>query len=235
VKKAQKKQKPPLHSAAIKKLTWQLVHFISVAAVGLGVFFLLIYPWITLQTAARFSAPKPAGFLFKPTLTPLTPSETTLVEPTPAPHSSSLSIPVPVTNKTFASYFSHSWDIPKSTADGSDFWLEVDLSSQTLFAYQGSTLLKSFKVSTGTSDFPTVPGSFKIYARYTYYTMRGPGYDLPDVPYSMFFYKGYSIHGTYWHHNFGTPMSHGCVNMETSAAAWLFDQTSIGTPVFVHI
>jgi lipoprotein-anchoring transpeptidase ErfK/SrfK len=110
----------------------------------------------------------------------------------------------------------------------------VDLSSQTLFAYQGDTLLKSFLVSTGTRNFPTVPGSFKIYAKSNYYTMRGPGYYLPDVPYSMFFYKGFSIHGTYWHHNFGTPMSHGCVNMETSAAAWLFARTSLGTPVFVH-
>ena len=108
------------------------------------------------------------------------------------------------------------------------------LSSQMLVAYQGSTMLKSFAVSTGTNNFPTVPGSFKIYAKYTYYTMRGPGYNLPNVPYTMFFYKGYSIHGTYWHHNFGTPMSHGCVNMETSAAAWLYDQTSIGTPVLVH-
>lgn len=234
MKKTQKKQKATLPPTAIKKPAWQAVVFICVASVALGIFFLLIYPQITLQAAARFSVPKPADVLVKPTLTPFTPSDSLLVEPTPASQSSSLAMPVPVSNKTFASYFSHSWDIPKSTVNGSDFWLEVDLSLQTLYAYQGNTLLKSFKVSTGTSDFPTAPGSFKIYAKYTSYTMRGPGYYLPDVPYSMFFYKGYSIHGTYWHHNFGTPMSHGCVNMETSAAAWLFEQTSMGTPVFVH-
>ena len=211
-----------------------MVLLISVVMVGLGIFFRLINPWLTLQSAAKFSVPKPEGILIKPSLIPTTAMETPLVEPTPAPLASSPSLPLAVSNKTFASYFSHSWDIPNLTGNGADFWLEVDLSLQTLFAYQGSALLKSFAVSTGTSSFPTVPGSFKIYAKYNYYTMRGPGYYLPDVPYSMFFYKGYSIHGTYWHHNFGTPMSHGCVNMETSAAAWLFGQTSIGTPVLVH-
>ena len=234
MKKPQKKQKHPLHPTINKKPAWQVVLFIAVGVIGLGVFFGFMYPWLTLQAAAKFSVPKPEGVLVKPSLTPATPLETPLVELTPAPLSSSPSLPLAVTNKTFASYFSHSWDIPKISGNGSDFWLEVDLSSQTLFAYQGSTLLKTFAVSTGTSKFPTVPGSFKIYAKYNYYTMRGPGYNLPDVPFSMFFYKGYSIHGTYWHHNFGTPMSHGCVNMETSAAAWLYDQTSIGTPVFVH-
>jgi len=69
---------------------------------------------------------------------------------------------------------------------------------------------------------------------YPAYTMIGPGYHLPDVPYSMFFYKGYSLHGTYWHSNFGTPMSHGCVNMVTSDAAWVYENASIGTYVFVH-
>ena len=234
MKKTQKKQESAPHPIAAKKPAWQAVIYICVASVALGIFFLLIYPRITLPAAAGFSVPKPTGVLVKPTLTPFTPSDSLIIEPTSAPQSSSPAMPVAINNKTYASYFSHSWDIPTSTVNGSDLWLEVDLSLQTLFAYQGSTLLKSFKVSTGTSDFPTMPGSFKIYAKYTSYTMRGPGYYLPDVPYSLFFYKGYSIHGTYWHHNFGTPMSHGCVNMETSAAAWLFEQASIGTPVFVH-
>jgi lipoprotein-anchoring transpeptidase ErfK/SrfK len=64
--------------------------------------------------------------------------------------------------------------------------------------------------------------------------MVGDGYYLPDVPYSMFFYKGYSLHGTYWHSNFGTPMSHGCVNMVTSDAAWVYENAPIGTYVYVH-
>ena len=44
----------------------------------------------------------------------------------------------------------------------------------------------------------------------------------------------YGIHGTYWHHNFGTPMSHGCVNMLTEDAGWLYDWASIGTVVYIR-
>jgi lipoprotein-anchoring transpeptidase ErfK/SrfK len=159
-------------------------------------------------------------------------TENAMIAPTPQPTATPDPLQ-PVTNKTYKAYFAHSWDIPLP-ANGADFWIEVDLSEQTLHAYQGNTLLKSFRISSGTSKYPTLPGEFKVFAKYTHYTMRGPGYYLPDVPYSLFFFKGYSIHGTYWHHNFGTPMSHGCVNMETSAAEWIFDQAQIGTPVFVH-
>jgi lipoprotein-anchoring transpeptidase ErfK/SrfK len=53
--------------------------------------------------------------------------------------------------------------------------------------------------------------------------MSGPGYYLPNVPYVMFFYKAYSLHGTYWHNNFGQPMSHGCVNLRTEDAQWLYE------------
>jgi lipoprotein-anchoring transpeptidase ErfK/SrfK len=64
--------------------------------------------------------------------------------------------------------------------------------------------------------------------------MAGPGYYLPNVPYTMYFYRGYAIHGTYWHHNFGTPMSHGCVNMYTPDAEWMFYFSSVGTLVNIH-
>lgn len=157
--------------------------------------------------------------------------------PTPTPNPSATPVspdpPQAVTNKTYASFFAHPWDIPLP-ASRADFWIEVDLSDQKLHAHQGSQLLKTFSISSGAGKNPTVPGEFKVYAKYTRYTMRGPGYYLPDVPYSLFFFKGYSIHGTYWHHNFGTPMSHGCVNMETSEAEWLYQQAQIGTRVFVH-
>jgi lipoprotein-anchoring transpeptidase ErfK/SrfK len=65
-------------------------------------------------------------------------------------------------------------------------------------------------------------------------TMRDFDYYLPDVPYSMYYSGDFSIHGTYWHHNFGTPMSHGCVNMDTSDAEWLYNWSSIGTLVNIH-
>jgi lipoprotein-anchoring transpeptidase ErfK/SrfK len=42
------------------------------------------------------------------------------------------------------------------------------------------------------------------------------------------------LHGTYWHQNFGFPMSHGCVNYTITDAAWLFDFASVGTVVYIH-
>ena len=64
--------------------------------------------------------------------------------------------------------------------------------------------------------------------------MSGPGYNLPNVPWTMYFHGGYAIHGTYWHNNFGRPMSHGCVNMKTPEAKILFQWAPKGTLVVVH-
>jgi lipoprotein-anchoring transpeptidase ErfK/SrfK len=69
---------------------------------------------------------------------------------------------------------------------------------------------------------------------YRYANMSGPGYFLPDVPYVMYFYKGYGLHGTYWHNNFGVPMSHGCINLTIADAGWIYDYATIGTVVNIH-
>jgi lipoprotein-anchoring transpeptidase ErfK/SrfK len=113
-------------------------------------------------------------------------------------------------------------------------WIDIDLSNQRIYAYQGKNLLNSFIVSTGTWQHPTVTGQYRIYVKYLYADMAGPGYYLPNVPYVMYFYKGYGIHGTYWHNNFGTPMSHGCVNLRTDDAGWVYNWSSIGTLVNIH-
>ncbi len=110
----------------------------------------------------------------------------------------------------------------------------VDLSDQMLYAYEGDTLVRSVLISSGRWPWPTVTGTFYVYLRYTSARMRGPGYDLANVPYVMYFYKGYGLHGTYWHNNFGTPMSHGCVNMPTPEAEWAFHWSDYGTPVIVQ-
>lgn len=113
-------------------------------------------------------------------------------------------------------------------------WIDVNLRAQRLTAYQGNTPVFSTLISGGLPATPTVVGRFKIYTKLRSTRMTGPGYDLPNVPYTMYFYKGYGIHGTYWHNNFGHPMSHGCVNMRTQDAAWLFNWASIGTTVVTH-
>ena len=122
---------------------------------------------------------------------------------------------------------------PSSVGSG-EKWIDVNLTTQTIHAMQGEQLLNSFLVSTGTWRTPTVTGIYRIYVKYRAASMSGPGYYLPNVPYVMYFFKDYGIHGTYWHSNFGTPMSHGCVNLSPNDAGWLFQFASVGTIVNVH-
>jgi lipoprotein-anchoring transpeptidase ErfK/SrfK len=152
-----------------------------------------------------------------PTITPtLPPTETPLPTYTPYPTDT----PIPFTPPTQVSYGEH--------------WIDVDLTNQMLYAYEGDVRVNSFVVSTGTWMTPTVTGQYKVYWKLRYKDMSGPGYFLPDVPYTMFFYQGYAIHGTYWHNNFGTPMSHGCVNMTIADAEWIYNFSEVGTLVNVH-
>lgn len=113
-------------------------------------------------------------------------------------------------------------------------WIDIKLVSQSLVAYEGQRPVYWATVSTGTARTPTVKGRFRIYGKLRSGTMAGPGYYLPNVPYIMNFYGGYAMHGTYWHNNFGWPMSHGCVNMRISDAQWVYNWAPVGTLVVVH-
>lgn len=113
-------------------------------------------------------------------------------------------------------------------------WIEVNIATQRLIAWEGPTAVYAIIISSGTDDHPTVPGSFAIQSKHRSARMRGEDYDVPDVPFTMYYYGGYAIHGAYWHHRFGTPMSHGCVNVAVNHAEWLYDWASVGTPVVVH-
>ena len=121
-----------------------------------------------------------------------------------------------------------------STEGKDERWIDVNLSEQRVYAYEGDTLVNSLLASTGLTNTPTVTGSFNIWIKVPIQDMFGPGYYLPDVPYVMYFYEDYGLHGTYWHNNFGAPMSRGCVNLTINDAAWLFDWASVGTVVNVH-
>lgn len=113
-------------------------------------------------------------------------------------------------------------------------WIEVNLSDQTLIAWQGDVAVMHTTISSGLPATPTVTGRFRIGTKYSSQRMTGPGYDLPGVPWVMYFYGGYAIHGAYWHTNFGSPMSHGCVNVEPGEAQLLYDWAPPGTEVYVH-
>jgi lipoprotein-anchoring transpeptidase ErfK/SrfK len=166
-------------------------------------------------------------YTFTPTNT-FTPSSTFTLTPTPTETFTPTLTPRPTSTPR---------PPPTSTPEVADYsgrWIEVNLSQQMLYAHKGDTTVASFLVSTGVSAFPTVTGRYYIYIKLLSTLMAGDGYYLPDVPYTMYFYKGYGIHGTYWHNNFGHPMSHGCVNMYTPDAKWMFNWASVGTMVVVH-
>ena len=108
----------------------------------------------------------------------------------------------------------------------------VDLTTQTLKAYQGDTLFMTALVSTGKWG-KTPTGEFTIWEKLRATKMSGGQgadyYYLPNVPFVMFFSndqvsagRGFSLHGAYWHNNFGHTMSHGCVNMRTIDAEKLY-------------
>jgi lipoprotein-anchoring transpeptidase ErfK/SrfK len=109
----------------------------------------------------------------------------------------------------------------------------VSVGEQRIYAYENGQLVHSHLTSTGRQVTPTVIGDYNIYVKYVADDMSGPDYFLPQVPYVMYFYQGYGIHGTYWHNSFGRPMSHGCVNLPVGEAEWFFNFASVGTPVRV--
>jgi lipoprotein-anchoring transpeptidase ErfK/SrfK len=113
-------------------------------------------------------------------------------------------------------------------------WIEINVSTQRLIAWEGRTPVYAIIVSTGTDDHPTLVGSFAVQSKHRTARMQGDDYDVPDVPFVMYYDGNYGIHGAYWHRSFGTPVSHGCVNVAVDHAEWLFNWATIGTPVIVH-
>jgi lipoprotein-anchoring transpeptidase ErfK/SrfK len=114
----------------------------------------------------------------------------------------------------------------------------VSISQQMLWAYKGDQVVLNSYVSTGRSGFDTPLGSFAVLSKLPSQTMEGviggEYYNVPDVPWVLYFTNsGHALHGTYWHNNFGTPMSHGCINLPIDVAAWLYDWAPLGTPVLV--
>lgn len=113
-------------------------------------------------------------------------------------------------------------------------WIEIDLTWQRLIAWEGRSQVHAVIVSTGKEETPTPTGVFSIYAKLPEAQMEGEDYNIPDVPYVMYYDGSYGIHGAYWHNDFGIPISHGCTNVAVDHAEWLYHWASVGTPVVVH-
>lgn len=120
------------------------------------------------------------------------------------------------------------------------FWVEVDLSKQKLYLWQGEKIIFSCLVSTGISRYPTPTSRFRVWGKFLYDDMTGGSrtagdfYFLPKVPYVVYFYKDFALHGTYWHQNFGQRMSHGCINLSIPDAKCLYQKLKIGDLVVVR-
>lgn len=137
----------------------------------------------------------------------------------------------PVTNEELAPI---SPDIPAR-----DKRIEISLDYQTLKAFERETLVREFKVSTGLPSTSLDPAAIPTDTPNGNHMVRskkpsvhmGDGtlrsdadaYELPGVPWVSYFeIRGYALHGTYWHNNFGITMSHGCVNMRSEDAKWVY-------------
>lgn len=112
----------------------------------------------------------------------------------------------------------------------------INLEKQQLSAFEGTNQVMQTFISSGKWN-PTPVGNFHVWTKLRATRMAGgegaDAYDLPNVPYVMYFYSDYGLHGAYWHNNFGHKMSHGCVNMRIVDARDLFNWAEIGTPVSV--
>jgi hypothetical protein len=114
-------------------------------------------------------------------------------------------------------------------------WIDVNLTTQTVVAYEGDRAVYATLISSGKEnkikdkDHRTPVGEWRIREKHITTTMDGDGtaagdlpYSIEDVPYVMYFYRSYALHGAFWHANFGTQMSHGCVNLSPLDAKYLF-------------
>ena len=233
---------PTLHSEdkSNKKRSKLLLHAVTFTFVVLITILAVVLLKPTLVSAFfpdESIINRPESVYVKPTRTP-TVTPTTTLTPTLAPTFTCTPTVEPTPTATSTAE-------PTSTAVAEvlptsqialyeDRWIDIDLSDQMVYAYEDDVLVNSFLVSTGTIYTPTVTGQFYIYVKYEAADMSGPGYYLPAVPYVMYFYQDYGIHAATWHNNFGTPMSHGCINMRLEDAEWIYNWASVGTLVNIH-
>jgi hypothetical protein len=129
-------------------------------------------------------------------------------------------------------------DPPAEVVLEGERWIDVDLSTQTLVAYEGRVPVYATLVSTGRPGPDATPrGVHRIWVKILTSDMGGAGnpdvearYSLEDVPYVQFFDDAVALHGTYWHRDFGHTHSHGCVNLAPLDARWLFGFTGPRLP-----
>ncbi len=126
-------------------------------------------------------------------------------------------------------------------------YIDVDLSTQTLVAFEGArpvyaTLISSGKYSKNKDkDHSTPTGEWRVREKHITTTMDGDGtaagdlpYSIEDVPFVQYYFRSFALHAAFWHTNFGVQMSHGCVNLSPLDAKWLFFFTGPHLPEGFH-
>jgi hypothetical protein len=124
-------------------------------------------------------------------------------------------------------------------------WIDVNLTKQTMVLYEGTKAVYATLISSGEAGLEdhkhstaTKRGIFRIHTKHLTSTMSsdevGEEFELRDVPYVQYFDEGYAMHGAYWHDRFGTPKSHGCINLSPEDARRLFFWTEPQLPAGWH-
>ncbi|HUT78976.1 MAG TPA: L,D-transpeptidase [Polyangia bacterium] len=108
-------------------------------------------------------------------------------------------------------------------------WIAVDLAEQLFHTYEGTRLLRVIPCSTGASG-NTRPGGYRVQWKRRVQTMRPrAGHQrVEDVQWVLYYdrRRSIAIHAAYWHHDFGRPVSHGCVNLPPPDARWVYEWAS---------
>lgn len=116
-------------------------------------------------------------------------------------------------------------------------WVEINLFEQTTSVYQRGEMVFATLTTTGSTEFYSRPGLFRITEKLETTPMRGGGdentYYLEDVPWTMYFDQRRAFHGEYWHDHLGYKSSHGCANLSFTDAEWLYNWAKLGDWVYV--
>lgn len=129
--------------------------------------------------------------------------------------------------------------VPTPYPNPLDKHIDVDISEQRLSYFEGQTLIGTALVSSAAWGYWTPRGEFMVQLKrpvvdYRGLNSNGTTYNYPGTKWNLQFLPHYYIHGAYWHNAFGTPRSHGCVNVSYKDVEALYNWADVGTPVVIH-
>ena len=127
-------------------------------------------------------------------------------------------------------------ELTQLSPDVIDKRIEVDLGNQRIIAYEDNRPVFTSRTATGYFEGDTPIGEYRVErkqpSRHMSSDSEGNSFDLPGVPWVCYIsWTGVSLHGTYWHNNYGTPLSHGCINLNPKAAKWIYRWTIPHAPL----